>query len=230
MRHDPYRTVLENREQRDHIIAVASRQDYLIGGNNAKIDGARADHLHGRSPGAARKNLHVQTVLRIRRYIESTEFRLGLPVQSQLSPGRLTACGQKPQRGHCFQECSPKHAVRDHLMIVACGDASGHSARGHSVACSEACQRRSIRWLNRFINPNSPSPSRLASRTAANTLSIRCCVRAMSTTEPSPPPAINSPTMAPITASPADTRSPVNTCGSAAGRRNLNSVTKGDAP
>ena len=37
MRHDAGRTVLKNREQRHHIIAVASRQDDFIGGNNSKI-------------------------------------------------------------------------------------------------------------------------------------------------------------------------------------------------
>ena len=63
MRHDPGRAVLKYREQRHHIVAVASRQDDFIGGNNSKIRRAGADHLHGRSPRAARENLHVQPVL-----------------------------------------------------------------------------------------------------------------------------------------------------------------------
>ena len=43
MRHDPRRTVLENREQRHHIIAVASCKDDFIRGNNSKIHRAGAD-------------------------------------------------------------------------------------------------------------------------------------------------------------------------------------------
>ena len=79
--------------------------------------------------------------------------------------------------------------------------------------------------FNLFTNPNTE-----ASSTAANTLSTLCCVRATSTTDPSPPPPINSPTIAPITASPEATRNPVRICGKAAGKRSLNSVTAGDAP
>ena len=87
MRHDSGRTVLKDREQRHYVIAVASGQDYFIGGNNSEIHGAGADHLHRRSPRATRENLHVQTMLRIRRGVESAEFRLGLPVQRQLQSG-----------------------------------------------------------------------------------------------------------------------------------------------
>ena len=96
--------------------------------------------------------------------------------------------------------------------------------------CSEACHLFSVTALNKLITPNSANPSTEASSTAANTLSTLCCVRATSTTDPSPSPPINSPTMAPITASPEAIRSPVKICGSAAGNRSLNSVSFPEAP
>ncbi len=80
------------------------------------------------------------------------------------------------------------------------------------------------------MRPKRASPRADASSTAANTLSTRCCVRATSTTEPNPWPPMNSPTMAPITASPDATRSPVRIWGNAAGNRSLKSVTAVDAP
>ncbi len=100
---------------------------------------------------------------------------------------------------------------------------------------SDGCHRRSKRYPIRLTAPKIPSPSSDAESTAAKSRSVRSCRYAVSTVIPRPDassekPATNSPTMAPITASPPATRSPVTISGSAAGIESFTSVASLPAP
>src|SRR5689334_4896793 len=94
MGHNSLRTVLENGEQRHHVVAARARDHQFIGGDNAKLGGSGSDHLYRGRAGAAGQNVNVQAMLLIRSSVESAELRIGLPVQREPDPVTLSASPQ----------------------------------------------------------------------------------------------------------------------------------------
>src|SRR5690242_15454266 len=129
------------------------------------------------------------------RCVKPAEFRLGFPVERKLHFGCLCA---PDRRGRGQYE----HATQNNL---------------HEVSLSDVCHEPNVRAEMKLTAPTSTAPRSAEINTAAKTRSILCCVRAESTTLPSPPPPMNSPTMAPTTASPEAMRKPEKICGKAKG-------------
>src|SRR5690606_4700705 len=173
-------------------------------------DLSRRHHLHHGRAGAA-GDLDGEPVARegavAARLEQPAELRLGLPVERD---GERAAVVARAAGGRERGQDEDREALQD--------------------SPSETCQRRRSRRLAALTAANSASPSSDACRIAANTRSVRCWRIASSTTTPSPPPPTNSPTIAPITARPPATRSPVSSWGSAHGSSSFTSRASRPAP